>query len=252
MHHLKSLFTTVILLPLATFTFPPAATGASTPALVSSSLNSITPGIPWADSSGNLIQGHNGSVIYYTNPVTHKSAYYWIGQDMSNGARDGVACYSSTNLVHWTKIQGTYNNPQGTYDNTQGNILSVNGLLPPDNWEGAAPMYLMGSPKVIQEPGSSEFVLWAAVSVQSDTFPRPAIDFLVDVATSSSPCGDYTWQRDAPFYPFDKYPSGDIGLFQIGSNVFLFSEDQGGYVCTPSSPGPVNVNCYVFKGCTRR
>jgi Ricin-type beta-trefoil lectin domain-like len=206
---------------------------------VTTSPYAITPGVPWADSQGKLIQGHNGSVVKVG------STYYWIGDDLANGQRDGAACYSSTDLVHWARVDGQAN--------AQGDILSVAGLNPPAGWPASvpAPQYLMGSTKVIKVSSNPpKFVMWAAVSIHSDKYPRPAPDFLVNVATSSSVCGDYTWTRSAPFYPFGKSPSGDIGLFQAGGNAYLLSDDQGvaqdqsnGCVPIGSKPGDLNTFC---------
>jgi hypothetical protein len=156
--------TAAILLALGTVTLPFSASvtshaSAAPPATTSPFTN--IPGVPWADAGGNLIQGHNGSIVQVG------STYYWIGDDMANGARDGATCYSSTDLVHWTRINGDAN--------AQGDILSVNnGLANPAWWPASlsSPQYLMGTTKVIQV-SSNEFVMWASVGIKAPNGPYP-------------------------------------------------------------------------------
>lgn len=224
MRHRKGRFTAVILLALATITLSFTANApsrASTPAPATTPPQEFTPGVPWADTGGNLIQGHNGSVIKVG------STYYWIGQDLASRPRTDAACYTSTDLVHWTRAL----NP---VDPTKP-ILSVAGLGAPAGWSGTAPQYLIGPAKVI-EASPTEFVMWVGVKVAAE--PRPYNYFLVDVATSSIPCGQYTWNRTSPWLPFG-HPSGDIGLYRDDNGTaYLLSEDQG----IPCSYG--TTDCY--------
>ncbi|HZZ44685.1 MAG TPA: family 43 glycosylhydrolase [Tepidisphaeraceae bacterium] len=58
----------------------------------------IEPGGKWVDDRGELIQAHGGGILQMGD------TYYWFGEDRSKDiAKDhrGVACYSSTDLVHW-------------------------------------------------------------------------------------------------------------------------------------------------------
>jgi len=62
---------------------------------------SIFPGQPWLDTSGNAIQAHGGAV-YYEDGV-----YYWYGENKehTDGASDvwtwGIKVYSSRDLCNW-------------------------------------------------------------------------------------------------------------------------------------------------------
>jgi hypothetical protein len=68
-----------------------------------SSPYAFTTGLPWADTNGDLIQGHNGSI---PKPYS-SSTYYWVGQELANtGKCQDAACYQSTDLVHWTPVPG--------------------------------------------------------------------------------------------------------------------------------------------------
>ena len=59
----------------------------------------ITPGAVWNDDRGQEIQAHGGDVVHIGD------TFYWFGEDRSmQNLRDHkyVACYSSTDLIHWT------------------------------------------------------------------------------------------------------------------------------------------------------
>src|ERR1041385_2506862 len=59
----------------------------------------IRPVAVWKDNRGQQVQAHGGGILKIEN------IYYWFGEDRSrNNDPDYryVACYSSTNLVHWT------------------------------------------------------------------------------------------------------------------------------------------------------
>ncbi|MGN6626529.1 MAG: family 43 glycosylhydrolase [Tepidisphaeraceae bacterium] len=59
----------------------------------------IVPGAVWTDDRGEQIQAHGGGILHEGN------TFYWFGEDRSRDNRPGtrcVACYSSTDLVHWT------------------------------------------------------------------------------------------------------------------------------------------------------
>jgi hypothetical protein len=203
----------------------------------------ITPGVPWADTSGNVIQGHNGSIIQGQGPDA--STYYWIGDDIRGGSRLNAACYSSTDLVHWT-FQGDVLPGNGVKD------LSVdpNWKSPPVPSPDVPAVYLLGPVKVIYVPAhgttAAKYVLWAGVSIKRFTDgnknpdPRPAPYFLLDDAYNDggNPCDPYTWVKQTPFYAPGGAPSGDIGIFKDSNGTgYLISEDQAG-----KGPG----NCVVL------
>lgn len=234
MRHRKGRPAAVTLLVLATVTLSFAAitpSGASATATTTSPY-SFAPGVPWADTNGDLIQGHNGSIL---KPYG-SSTYYWVGQELANtGKRQDAACYQSTDLVHWTPVPGFSLS-------TAGLPLPSPPAQPPGAW------WLIGTTKIIeasQTASSSQFVIWAKMKVKNGTFP-PVGDGFIDVATSSSPCGTYTWQGQdgqdpAPWQPFN-HPVGDIGLFQDttggpGTGTgYLLTTDNGGNSCVSTEP----------------
>ena len=59
----------------------------------------IKPGEIWPDNRGQHVQAHGGGIIQIGK------TYYWFGEDRTRGldpTRRYVACYSSTDLAHWT------------------------------------------------------------------------------------------------------------------------------------------------------
>ena len=59
----------------------------------------IKPGEIWLDNRGQHVQAHGGGIIKVGQ------TYYWFGEDRTRGldpTRRYVACYSSTDLAHWT------------------------------------------------------------------------------------------------------------------------------------------------------
>lgn len=60
-------------------------------------LNKITPGSPWADTTGKHINAHGGCV------VEHDGVYYWFGEDRTGMTSNGVSCYTSTDLYNWQR-----------------------------------------------------------------------------------------------------------------------------------------------------
>src|SRR6266496_5989914 len=51
----------------------------------------------WLDTEDKPIQAHGGGLL------AHEGRYYWYGEDRTPGARNAVACYSSTNLYDWKR-----------------------------------------------------------------------------------------------------------------------------------------------------
>lgn len=60
--------------------------------------NSFFPGALWPDDQGRHINAHGGGLLY------DQGCYYWFGEyksDYTNDAKDGVSCYTSSDLYHW-------------------------------------------------------------------------------------------------------------------------------------------------------
>jgi hypothetical protein len=151
----------------------------------------LTPGTQWTDSSGNRLQAHGAGVFKVG------STYYLVGEDKSAGSTfTAVACYSSTDLAHWTRQANALS--QGSGDLAAGRIVE--------------------RPKVIYNSGTGKYVMWMHIDSASYGDARAG------VATSSTPCGPYTYLGSSRPLGFQ---SRDLGLFQDTDGTgYLLSEDR--------------------------
>jgi hypothetical protein len=139
----------------------------------------VKPGEPWLDDRGQRIQAHGGGVVLW------KGTYYWFGEDRTpsnDPEKRYVACYSSTDLVHWKFRR------------------QVLALSDPEH---LGPNWVLERPKVFPNPRTGKFVLYAHL----DSGYRVA---RVAVAISDRIDGDYRYVKS--FRPLDK-ESRDIGQF---------------------------------------
>ena len=118
------------------------------------SINPVfNPGWNWYDTSGHLIESHDGGISYFNGK------YYWYGETLNNSSPEietlGATVYSSNDLLNWKY---------------EGMALYVNNA------------YKLERPHVIYNATSSTYVMWA----HNVTNARAVI------ATSSSPLGPFT------------------------------------------------------------
>jgi hypothetical protein len=167
---------------LSVVAFPQAAHAATA---------TITPGTAWTDSSGGSLEAH-GAGIFKVG-----STYYMVGEDKSAGATfTAVACYSSTDLAHWTRQANALS--RGSGDLAAGRIVE--------------------RPKVIYNSSTGRYVMW--MHIDSSSYG----DARAGVATSSTPCGPYTYLSSARPLGFQ---SRDLGLFQDTDGAgYLLTEDR--------------------------
>ncbi len=151
----------------------------------------VTPGTQWTDTSGNRLQAHGAGVFKVG------STYYMVGEDKSAGSTfTAVACYSSSDLVHWTRQVNALS--QGGGDLAAGRIVE--------------------RPKVIYNSGTGRYVMWMHIDSASYGDARAG------VATSSTPCGPYTYLGSSRPLGFQ---SRDLGLFQDTDGAgYLLTEDR--------------------------
>ncbi|EIN13160.1 galactan 1,3-beta-galactosidase [Punctularia strigosozonata HHB-11173 SS5] len=156
----------------------------------------IVPGAAWTDTSGNVIQAHGGGFL------TVGSTRYWFGEDKSANSAlfKAVSCYSSSDLITWTRQNDALTPISGT------NISTSN---------------IVERPKVIFNKKNSEYVMW----FHSDTSNYGAA--MVGVATAKTPCGPYSYRGS--FKPFGA-DSRDMGLFQdddsAQTSYLLYASDN--------------------------
>ncbi|MFF1610253.1 family 43 glycosylhydrolase [Amycolatopsis sp. NPDC058278] len=122
----------------------------------------ITSGVPWQDTNGNVVNAHGGGMIKVDN------TYYWIGESKGvDGAFRANACYSSTDLQHWTFVRNTL-------------VRQASGDLGPHR--------VVERPKILYNRTTKQYV--QTMHVDNLTYKDQAIG----VATSSTVCGDYTYR----------------------------------------------------------
>jgi beta-xylosidase len=151
----------------------------------------IRPGELWPDDRGQHIQAHGGGILKLGN------TYYWFGEDRSKDNDPGkryVACYSSTDLTHWTFRRQV-----------------VKTADPENIGEG----WVLERPKVFYNAKTKKFVLYAHLDSQNYRFAR------VGVFTCDTVDGDYVYLKS--FRPLNQ-ESRDIGQFidDDGSAYLIF------------------------------
>ncbi|MFJ2956092.1 RICIN domain-containing protein [Streptomyces sp. NPDC087270] len=156
----------------------------------------FNPGQTWQDSAGGVLQLHGLGI------VKSGSTWYGFGEDKT-GENSGdasfqdIPCYSSTDLAHWTK---------------KGQALTrqADGDLGPNR--------VVERPKVIYNASTHTYVMY--LHIDSSSYG----DAKVGVATSSTPCGPYTYRGS--FRPLG-FESRDLNLFQdTDGTAYLLSEDR--------------------------
>ena len=178
----------------------------------------IRPGEVWTDTDGEVINAHGGGLLF------HEGTYYWYGEIKRRGAsaRDGISCYSSTNLTDWVN---------------EGIALGVDE-------PGASeiePGCIMERPKVIYNEKTDRFVMWFHLELKGQGYAAAR----TGVAVSESATGPYTYLRsycpNAGRWPknvkrkykrrggddFMKYLRRDLDDGQMSRDMTLFVDDDG-------------------------
>jgi hypothetical protein len=163
--------------------------------------NAIEPGEVWPDDRGQHIQAHGGGVLL------HEGVYYWFGEDRSrdNPRRlRAVACYSSTDLVHWT---------------FRGQVLKMTG--PPEDFGRG---WVLERPKVYYNAKTNKFVMYMHIDGQlKPTSPGYSVA-RVGVAVCDTVDGEYQFLKS--FRPLGR-ESRDIGQFvDDDGSAYLIFEDR--------------------------
>jgi len=179
----------------------------------------IQPGELWPDDRGQHIQAHGGGIIKYGG------AYYWFGEDRTRGLpRDKryVACYSSTDLAHWTFRH------------------QVVALAPPENLGRG---FILERPKVFYNALSNKFVMYAHIGDRQYKFASVA------VLTCDKVDGDYQYVKS--FRPLN-HESRDIGQFidDDGTAYLIFEDRPFGFRIAKLAPDYMSIEkemCLIPK-----
>ncbi|AOR30514.1 glycoside hydrolase [Streptomyces fodineus] len=177
-----------LLLSLAALLLPTAKASAATV--------SFTLGATRTDQDGNTLQLHGLGIIDVGD------TWYGFGEDKTGRTKDNtsfqnIPCYTSTDLANWT-YQGVALARQSSGD--------------------LGPNRIVERPKVIYNSSTRTYVMYTHIDNPSYSEAK------VGVATSSTPCGPYTYRGS--FRPLG-FESRDIGSFQdIDGTAYLLSEDR--------------------------
>jgi len=131
----------------------------------------------WLDTDGNPINAHGGGILY------HNGKYYWYGEykkgktilpdwatwECYRTDVTGVGCYSSPDMKSWT---------------FEGIVLKAE---PNDESSDLHPSKVLERPKVIYNPTTGKFVMWA--HVESADYSKAA----AGVAVADSPTGPFKY-----------------------------------------------------------
>ncbi|MFF7952657.1 RICIN domain-containing protein [Streptomyces griseorubiginosus] len=156
----------------------------------------FTLGATRTDQNGNTLQLHGLGIVKAGN------TWYGFGEDKTGETSadtsfQDIPCYTSTDLANWTY---------------QGQALSRQ-----DSGD-LGPSRVVERPKVIHNASTNTYVMY--MHIDSSSYG----DARVGVATSSTPCGPYTYRGS--FRPLGNV-SRDIGLFQDTDGTgYLLSEDR--------------------------
>ncbi|KAI5115555.1 hypothetical protein M0805_001884, partial [Coniferiporia weirii] len=127
--------------------------------------------------------------------------FYWFGEDKAANSAlfSAVSCYTSTDLVNWSRQQNALTPIANT-------MISTSDIVE--------------RPKVLfneKQNQNQEYVMW----FHSDTSSYGAA--MVGVATADTPCGPYTYKGSWQPLGAD---SRDMGLFQDKSAYLLYASDN--------------------------
>ncbi len=152
------------------------------PLLTMLSFSAFSPGQPWSDTSGTLIQAHGGGLLL------RGKTYYWYGENKTEGYNNkvGVSCYSSTNLHDWKD---------------EGVVLPKAAFPAMFTDTGVAER-----PKVLYNARTKKYVMWMHADVNGYRVSEAG------VAIADTPAGPFRWLLS--FRPVRSSTFRDMNLFQ--------------------------------------
>jgi hypothetical protein len=165
------------------------------PAAHAASVSTFTPGAAWQDQNGNPLQMHGLGI------VKSGSTWYAFGEDKtgensSDTSFRSIPCYSSTDLRTWTYRSSALSR-------------QASGDLGPHR--------VVERPKVIYNASTKTYVMYMHIDSPSYSEAK------VGVATSSTPCGPYTYRGSSQPLGFQ---SKDQSLYQdTDGTAYLLSRD---------------------------
>ncbi len=178
----------------------------------------VRPGEVWVDTDGSAINAHGGGIL------VQDGTYYWYGEfKRKHGqAKDGISCYSSTNLLDWKN---------------EGIALAVQH----DHRSEIRPGCIMERPKVIHNEKTGKFVMWFHLELKGEGYAAAR----TGVAVSDEVTGPYkylrsyrpnagTWPMNVPEQykesggdEFMRFLRRDLDGGQMSRDMTVFVDDDG-------------------------
>ena len=223
---------------------PPLAMLASAPARAdgSSPRTAFTPGQPWLDTNGQVIQAHGGQVVIAEDDLG--TTYYWYGEDRSNGygSSPGVHVYSSRNLYDWTdeglalralnapeqlEEDPYFVNLYSEYTDEQKAAV-IRDLVTTPAPGSSVPAAILERPKVLHNAAQGTWVMWVHADGPSETSNAQYAKANAGVAVSDSPTGPFRWIDS---YRLHHAPEGEPNWQPdnpgMARDMNLFLDDDG-------------------------
>lgn len=221
---------------------PLALLGASAAHAAPDPLPAFTPGQPWLDTDGQVIQAHGGQVV--RGEDADGPLYHWYGEDRSNGyaASPGVHVYSSRDLYTWQDeglalraletAEQLDTDPYFTalyagYGEEQRAAV-VRDLLTTAPPESTVPAAILERPKVIHNAAQGTWVMWVHADGPSETSDAQYAKANAGVAVSDSPTGPFRWIDS---YRLHHAPEGEPNWQPdnpgMARDMTLFLDDDG-------------------------
>ncbi|WP_411350327.1 RICIN domain-containing protein [Paenibacillus sp. WLX2291] len=185
---------------------------------VSAAPVTITNGIQFKDTSGNIVHAHGGGMIKVSG------YYYWFGENRNtNGTFKAVSVYRSADLKNWE----FRNNVLTSSSASELNVSNIE------------------RPKVIYNSSTKKYVLWMHKENGSDYG-----EARVAVATSDTVDGNYAYQGS--FRPLG-YDSRDMTVYNDNGTAYLISAtrvnaDLNIYKLTPDFLGVDSLVTTLWTG----
>ena len=179
---------------------------------VSGEGRSITNGVQFKDTSGNVIHAHGGCLL------KHQDYYYWYGEyrDSSNYFL-GVRCYRSLDLVNW-EYRGEVLSPSSAQELNRCNVER---------------------PKVMYNAATKEFVMW--MHWENGVHYGEA---RAAVAYCKTPDGKFTYIRSfRPMVTTGVTDHGLPGYMSRDCNVFVDSDGKGYFISAANE----NMDLHLYE-----
>lgn len=220
----------------------PVAPGAPVPAEPAAGTDTFTPGQPWLDTTGAVIQAHGGQVVVTED--SEGALYHWYGEDRSNGygSSPGVHVYSSRDLYSWTDeglalralttAEEIDTDPYfaalyGEYDEEQKASV-IRDLLTTAPPGSTTPAAILERPKVLHNAAQGTWVMWVHADGPSETSDAQYAKANAGVAVSDSSTGPFRWIDS---YRLHHAPEGEPNWQPdnpgMARDMTLFLDDDG-------------------------